>query len=243
MKYCGTYRLSEFMRPEWFPGAYSIEQAIGVYRWMVATGASYTTREKWGHRGVAELLSTTSALNTSMRPLASIADLRLRFQYALFGRGNESIDRWRADFGIHVDKAVDVPFRHYKKYTYKRSDRDVARLLDGLLGASGRLGIHPNEYHPTAQEIHGVELHAHRGGYAFDVVFGLEGSRWWRRLARSRYPDEAFLDVFERALEEMQAIREGSWVEYCHGSPATPWWPGCRSRKVRPAPDWMVDRG
>lgn len=80
-------RFIDLVRPDgYWPQPYTLEQAFEIFRWMVAKGEGYSTQERWGSRGVVDLLSATSGIgHSSVIPISSLEDLRKRFHYAVLG--------------------------------------------------------------------------------------------------------------------------------------------------------------
>ena len=212
MKSKAKYRLIEFIRPDGFwPQPYTLEQAFGVFAWMLRTGDGYHDDGQWGRRDVRSLLSCkpTCTNYSAVDPIHSVADLERRFHYALLSQcATGALARWRKDHRIVADGEIIIHFQHHAYGKTPTSEHDAKIALDALLGAQGRLGVQLNKYHSCAREIYGVSLHW-RGCYRFILNYGYQGSSWYHPLSR-QLPREPFYASFWRAQKALAGLVNGA---------------------------------
>ncbi len=193
MKSKAKYTLIEFLRPDGFwPYPYTLEQAFGVFAWMLRTGDKYHDDGQWGRHDIRSLLSCNPTCTnfSEVDPIHSVSDLRRRFHYAILGSHvGPSLCRWRSEHRILPSGQPIIHFPHHAYDKTPTSEFDAKLAVDALLAARGRLGVQLNEYHSRAREIHGVSLYWH-GCYRFVLKYGYQGSEWGHELSRQRplYP-------------------------------------------------------
>lgn len=208
MKSKATYKFIDFIRPGgYWPHPYSIEQAFGVFSWMLKTGESYHDQGRWGRHDVRSLLSCkpTCVNFSEVDPIASVKDLERRFHYAILDDCvGPNLGQWRHNFGVTPTGRAIIHFPHDDGTTSNASARDG---LDALMNATGRLGVQLNEYHPLAREICGVRLHW-RHTWRFVLDYGYQGSVWHRTLSR-QLPKETFYTAFRRAQRALCGLVDG----------------------------------
>ena len=226
-------QLIEFARPRgWWPNTYSIEMAFAVFHWMGVSGKGYVTPGHWVNTSVASLLGAQGPDNAYGTPIASLEDLRERFQNAFFAPPDPCVDKWRADHGINVYNTLDLKFPHYKPgsppaelgFTSEVGVRDALKAL--LVESAGQsLATSLNSIHKTATVVHKIDIMVvHQPGfldgfsirlhYGFKTPAAMKAtgdSEWHHRLASTR-PGESFLDVLARAMAKFKAIQQGTWV-------------------------------
>lgn len=207
------YRLVDFVRPScgYWPTPYTLEQAFGVFRWMIVTGKEYHQPTTWGRSSVDCLLSCkpTCVGFSDVDPITSIDDLQRRFQYALLYdvANGGSMARWRKENGVTLDSARVISFPHHPWHTTEISEHEFKCSVRALFGARGRLGVQLNKYHSRAREICRVELHC-RSTYRFILRYGYQGSEWSHVLA-TQTPSMTFAATVERASRELNRMIDG----------------------------------
>jgi len=215
----GHYRLIEFIRPGCFwPQPYCIEQALGVYRWMVETALNPQYKTRWGCNPTLQQLGRTSGRVrglSDVHAISSVENLRERFQYALFsGYGGE---QWRRDFAIDQFGARVLVFPHYRLTEAETCEQEFRERLEALWATTppkdqifALLTTQLNKYHADAIECYGAPVYlrdaaAHgkpaRLYWEFVLHYGCDGSVWHQSLAAQK-PGEAFRDLFVRAETE-----------------------------------------
>lgn len=205
-----TYQFIEFVRPSggYWPWPYSLEQAFGVFRWMidVADPEKYHDKTEWGRRTVECLLSKKPSCTGmyEIDPINSLKDLEARFHYALLGNASNNVNRWRAHHDIGVSSKKIIHFDHAVPMRDAESEAQIQGAFVRLFGATGRLNVQLNECHDRAREIYGVRMHYSRGfpGWRFVLDYGYGGSVWHKTIARQR-PKERMLPVLKRAVSVM----------------------------------------
>lgn len=211
MKTKAKYRFIEFVRPDgWWPQPYTLEQAFGVFAWILKTGSKIYDQSGWGRRDIRSLLSCkpTCVNFSEVEPVVSVQDLERRFHHAILsGFVGPNIRAWREKLGITPDGEAIISFPHHGWKGGPFSEHDARCGIDALLGAEGRLGVQLNECHSRAREIYGVRLHW-RGSYRFVLRYGYDGSEWDWLLAR-QLPGEAFYTTFQRAQRRLADLVDG----------------------------------
>lgn len=204
------YRFVEFLRPNcYWPHPYSIEQAFGVFAWMVETGQSHKRRGQWGEHTIECVLSKkpTCVSIRTIEPIESITDLRERFHYAIFDQYSPASEAWRSASDVDAYASKILTFPHYQ---YNQAPECQAHLkggLEELLGASGRLAVPLNKFHEEAREIKGVALtySTFIHGWEFRLMYGYDGSRWSHKLAQQGN-GETFTDTYLRARSSLAKL-------------------------------------
>lgn len=208
MKTKATYDWIDFVRPDgYWPYPYTIDQAFGVFAWMMKTGSHTKHSTTWGMQGVYELLSCKSSCVNfhSVDPIISLDDLRKRFHYAILGKAGSSVQLWRQKYGILIGKRRQIHFPHFSyECDRAKSEHDIKVGLDCLLGSTGRLGVQLNKYHSRAREAYGVKIHW-RGVYLFELNYGYQGSVWRHTLSR-QLPSETFTTAAARAGRKLAEL-------------------------------------
>ena len=127
----GKYRLHSFVCPNIWPLGYTIEQAFGVYRWMVETADNYPDPRRYGRNALTPVLSCVSSLPDDIHAITSLEDLRKRFQWALFACYGlaGTLHRWRTEHGITVDGVHWLHFPHYEPFNGPTSEADFQKML------------------------------------------------------------------------------------------------------------------
>ena len=213
MKTKAKYRFVEFIRPDcYWPQPYTLEQAFGVFAWMLRTGEGYGDQSCWGRSSILSLLSgKPSCVNFSaVDPIRSVDDLRRRFHYALLSSCvGESLKLWRSKFDVRPDGNAIISFPHHGWRAAPFDEHRAEIAVNALLNSEGRLGVQLNEFHSRAREILGVDLHW-RGSYRFvlNYGYGYEGSVWRHLLAR-QLPRESFYAVLGRAQKKLSTLVDG----------------------------------
>lgn len=214
----GTYRLIEFIRPCcYWPQPYCVEQALGVYRWMVETALDPKYQTRWGCNPTLAQLAATSGRVRDLfyfPSIGSIAALRKRFQYALFSAYGG--DQWREDYQIHQDAVRTLTFPHYRLTEAATSEHEFTKRLEALWATTPPKGqkfalltTQLNSCHADAVECYGAPSYLRLRNAAqygrpaklyweFVLHYGCDGSVWNKSLATQK-PGEAFRDLFERA--------------------------------------------
>lgn len=215
MKTKAKYKFIEFIRPGCFwPEPYTLEQAFGVFAWMLQTGKGYHDDGTYGRRAVYPLLSgkPSCANFSAVDPIYSVADLERRFHYAILGGYvGPNLGRWRKDNHILPDGERVIHFPHHDYGKTPTSEHVSKVAMDALLSAQGRLGVQLNGCHSRAREIHGVSLHW-RGCYRFVLRYGYRGSEWFHGLSR-QMPGEPFYTSFHRAQRALAKLVDGAMPE------------------------------
>lgn len=214
MKTKATYKFIEFIRPDgYWPLPYTLEQAFGVFAWMLSTGDGYHDDGRWGRHDIRSLLSCqpTCCNFSQVRPIGNVADLQRRFHHAILsGYVGPRLQEWRETFGVTPSGKAIISFPHHGLRGYETSEHGIARGVDALLGAKGRIGVQLNQYHSRAREINGVSLHWHNR-YWFVLNYGCDGSEWQWTLAK-QLPGEAFYTTLRRAQKHLASLVDGKKV-------------------------------
>lgn len=208
MKTKANYQFIDFIRPGYYwPWNGSIEQAFGVFRWMIDTGEGYEHQTKWGKQTVESLLSRKPSCTSmwEIEPVSSLDDLRQRFHYAILSPVDSGIEKWRQDNGITINGKRTIVFPHANPMRDVDSEANIKQAFDNLFAWVGRLNVELNEYHSRAREIYGVQMHYSRSypGWRFVLSYGFDGSIWRKTIARQR-PKELLLPVLRRAIAKME---------------------------------------
>lgn len=202
-----TYRMIEFVRPDCFPYPYNLDQAFGVFHWMLKTGAKFCDDSRWGRQNVLSLLSCKpSCVNFSqVEPVTSVADLRQRFHYAILSGSvsvGPSLTRWRELLKVTPQGVRTIVF----PYTTGRSVS--AKELDAFLASTGRIGCQLNSFHNRARDIVSICIQFHCRAMWFELQYGYEGSVWRHKLAR-QVPGETFTSTYRRAQAALLRLIDG----------------------------------
>lgn len=199
-----TVKFIDLIRPDcYWPMPYTIEQAFGIFRWMLETGEPYRDRGDWGWHCVKGLLSKkpTCVSFSEIEPITSVEDLRDRFHYAILSQYvGPNIEAWREKYRITPAGKAIIHFPHYEMHEHS-CEADCQRGIDALLGASGFLTTQLNEFHRGAKQILGVKLHFCRT-WEFILDYGYDHSVWHHTLARQPR-GEPFLKTFQRAVDRL----------------------------------------
>lgn len=212
-----TVRLIDLLRPDsYWPHPLSIEQAFGVFQWMVRTGAEFSA---WGRSGVYDLIQCkpTCIGADGAGPVVSIDDLRRRFHFAILSDHASDLARqWRSAAGVAVDSEPTIDFRHDAPFKIgplgsEQAIKEALRLFF-LSTSEGELAVSFNSIHSKARCSQGGSIHVRPNCFAFKLGFGYgDGSSWDVLLAETR-DRETFVDTLRRALWTLALIR-GEVVE------------------------------
>ena len=214
----GKYRMIDFVRPNIWPFGYTIEQAFGVYRWMVETADNYPAPRNSGRNALEPVLSCVSRLPYDIRPITSLDDLRERFRWALFAVYGlmGTLQRWRREHGITVDGVHWIRFPHYEPFNGPTSEADFRKMLTDMFTDRRRLTVQLNSCWDDARENYGVHIHLNKaydyggdrkssGGWQFDLSYGCDRSVWEHQIARQE-AGETFWDVARRASDALMSL-------------------------------------
>lgn len=211
------FRFIEFIRPTcYWPHPYTLEQAFGVFRWMVQTGKPFIDQGRWGQHTVKSLLSKKpTCVNFSyVEPIVSIDDLRERFHYAILSDYvGPQLRAWREKFRIRPDGEAVISFPHHKWHTADSSEAEFASGLSALLRSEGQLGVRLNRCHSKARWIHSVQIDLH-AAYSFRLGYGYpnDSSTWYVTLARQA-SGETFRATTARAVRKLAGLVSGNVAE------------------------------
>ncbi len=211
-KHKAKYKFIEFLRPGgYWPSPYTLEQAFGVFGWLVESGQSFRKRGRWGEHTIECLLSGPGKSSctgiTRIKPIRSLDDLRQRFHAALFDNYSPMAEAWRNALGINAYSSKVIAFKHHDREACGVSERGFGKSLEALLNASGKLTTQLNQYHPDAVDIFGVDLtyFCHYQGWEFCLKYGYDGSSWYYPLAQQRKND-TFYAAFARAQAALATL-------------------------------------
>jgi len=210
----------EFIRPDgYWPAPYSIDQAFGVMRWMVATGNAMTKSKgdagQWGTSTVINLLTCSPTCVHSFAPksIIDIDALQQSFRYALLSKHeSRQVKRWKETFGIGHSLTKILTFPNEGGWGNGVSAQRVDQLLKCKRGLTTQL----NEYHPAATELHGVTVNIDANGsvnayyppggqFRFTLDYGYDGSEWHHDIAIGT-PEETFSQTLKRAEIELDKL-------------------------------------
>lgn len=215
MKTKAKYNFVEFMRPKgsYWPLPYTIEQAFGVFGWMIESGQPFARRGRWGEHTIECLLSGPGASScTGIRticPIISVDDLRQRFHDAFFDSYSPMAADWRKSCGINAYASKTIAFKHHDRGTGGDSEAGFRKSLDALLAGGGTLTTQLNKYHRDAVDILSVELtySIYRHGWSFRLEYGYDGSHWFHNLAQ-QWKGDTFYGTFARAQAALAKLTE-----------------------------------
>lgn len=209
------YRFIEFLRPDgYWPQPYRIEQAFGVFGWLIESGQRFKRRGQWGEHTIECLLSKKGSC-TGIRTIdhiESIDDLRERFHHAFFGNYSPIAAAWRKAAGINAYGSKVIAFPHYEFGKHYHSEISLKGGIDKLIQASGQLAVQLNSFHDDARVIQGVEITycSYDHGWRFRLMYGCQdGGTWFHDLASQR-KGEPFVDTFLRAQAELEKLKGGA---------------------------------
>lgn len=214
MRTKAKYNFIEFLRPRgYWPFPYTIEQAFGVFGWMIESGQPFKKRGQWGEHTIECLLSgpgksSCTGLYT-IDPIRSVDDLRQRFHAAFFDNYSPMAAAWRTACGINAYKSKVIAFKHHERGTGGDSEAGFEQSLESMLRGGGKLTTQLNEFHPDAVDILSVDLTycRHYHGWNFRLRYGYDGSNWFHPLAQQRN-DDTFYGTFARAQFALAKLTE-----------------------------------
>jgi hypothetical protein len=203
-------RFIDFLRPDFFPYPYTLEQAFHVFQWMVATGEKYT---KYSHSGVLDLLSMNpSCIGINpVRPIVSIDDLRRRFHYALLASHEVPlVAAWKQANGISIQAEKWILFPHYTPFEGSPygSEATIKTALEKHLGDSRgiSLNVSLNSCHLTARWVGGVSIAVSQRGFKFVLDYGFENDTGWNHTLATSEPNEPFTTTMHRAIANLSEM-------------------------------------
>lgn len=209
MKTKALYRFIEFIRPGgYWPSQYTIEQAFGVFAWMVHTGKDYGDKVPYVTQSVDSLLSCKPECGVAdVKPITSIADLRKRFHYAVLGNPyvGPNVTKWRNTFGITTDGKRIVHFPHYDYMEAPICFADVEKAITAMFEAKGNLSVQLNEHHADAIEVYRCEVHPYNELWTWTLKYGCDHSGWHHTLS-TQNKGETFLDCTIRAYDALRVL-------------------------------------
>lgn len=212
LRYKAQYNFIEFIRPDgYWPYPYTIEQAFGVFAWMVQTGKGYGDKVPYITKTVDGLLSCSPECGyTDVTSIASLNDLRQRFHYALLGDRliGPRVAQWRKTFHITPSGSNTIAFPHYIQKKLPMPETDIKKMFDALFSAKGTLNVQLNEYHAEAKEVYYCKARPYNGLWRWTMLYGYDSSGWTHELAQQQ-KGESFLDCTIRAYEALSAIMPG----------------------------------
>lgn len=182
-----------------WPYPYTLEQALGVFQWMVKTGEEYN---KYNQSGVTELLSMKpTCINFSeIESITSVDDLQKRFHFALLSQdASSSAQEWREDERVKPNAQRSIFFPHNKEGGIHEDH------LDSFLKTRGKLKTQLNECHKEAVNIVSIDLRVIPSGFIFRLIYGYEGSSWTFNLSETK-SSECFSDTFWRASKKLKSL-------------------------------------
>ena len=216
---CFTVDFTDLVRPEGHCVHYAAQ--LEVFRWMMRTGDAYRgphLGRRWPPSGMREAPNTTSSVNNrQVHPLRENWEERLRKAFArvILGGLNDSVARWRKDYGVAVyrRKTIYAPTTAPMRGGGERWDHwsdsfDFAHRLDWLLKIRGRLRQGPNRYHKRAISVHGCLLDLTGAGawrIRLDYGYASESSSWFLEVAIQK-KGEALPRFLKRAETELAAL-------------------------------------
>lgn len=207
------YDFAKFLRPECFwPQPYSVEQAFGVFAWMIETGQPFAQQGRWGANTIEAGLSPGQTSCTGMRTasrILSVENLRERFPLAFFGDYSAAVIAWRKAIGINAYSQKIIAFPHHGFNESGCCEAKLQSGIDELLSSSGRLAVQLNSVHDDAREIEGVELTycRHDHAWLWSLMYGVDGSRWYYELAEQKQR-ETFTQSYFRAQAALAKLIE-----------------------------------
>jgi hypothetical protein len=203
------YKFIEFLRPgSYWPSPYTIEQAFGVFGWMIESGQSFQRRGQWGYHTIECLLSRPGKSSCTglftIDPVRSVDDLRQRFYAAFFDSYSPMAAAWRMACGIDAYKSKVIAFKYHDHGTGGNSEHGFKESLNAMLSGGGTLTTQLNQYHRDAVDILGVSLtySSYHRGWAFSLEYGYDGSHWFYPLSKQLKGD-TFYATFARAQAEL----------------------------------------
>jgi hypothetical protein len=214
----------DFIRPDgYWPSPYSVDQAFGVMRWMVATGSAMPEladeRGQWGTSTVINLLNCSPTCVNSHAPLSitNVAALRKSFHYALLSRyESRRVKRWKEKHGVSHTSTKILDFPNEGIQGAADGAGVSAERVDQLTLCKRRLTTQLNSCHAAATELYGVTINidanSHGGTYyppggrfRFTVDYGFDGSIWHHDIAIGT-PAETFSQTLKRAEIELDKL-------------------------------------
>jgi len=136
-------------------------------------------------------------IGTSPRP-GWVASIRKRWLNVLLHPAkSESIEGWRAEYGLYPNGSRMVPIRHRRLMfsAESLSSADTKQSITDLAYLQGKtIRATPNSYHPEARIVHAVVLVPTETGWRLDVRYGYRDDHfsWWTYQVAKQSKNETF---------------------------------------------------